>query len=305
MTPRPAHPVEFRLRPRGPFCLAASSRFVEAFPGGQGVGRADRLDLAFPLEGDWQTVGVRVTEEAGGLLATVVPPALVDVASVRGQVERILSLDVDATAFPRLGDTDPVVRDLQQRYPGLRPVQFHTPYEAAAWAIIGHRIRMTQAAVIRAHLAEELGEHVDFGDRVLPAFPAPDRLARLGPTRGLTERKVDQLRALGDAASAGQLDAARLRDQPRDEALRGLQELPGIGPFSAELILLRGAGDPDAFPLHERRLHRAMSAAYHLGDDSGVEALQQVAERWRPYRTWIALLLRTSTEDATSEIAAS
>ena len=77
--------------------------------------------------------------------------------------------------------------------------------------------------------------------------------------------------------------------------------LPGIGPFSAELILLRGAGYPDAFPTHEKRLHRAMAAVYHL--NPGPEALRAIADRWRPYRTWIALLLRAWLEDVTHEIA--
>jgi 3-methyladenine DNA glycosylase/8-oxoguanine DNA glycosylase len=39
------------------------------------------------------------------------------------------------------------------------------------------------------------------------------------------------------------------------EALAHLQRLPGIGPFSAQLILIRGAGHPDVFPSDERRLH--------------------------------------------------
>lgn len=73
---------------------------------------------------------------------------------MRRQVERILSLDVDGAGFPALGDRDRVVGDLQRRYPGLRPVQFHTPYEAAVWAIIGHSTQMTQAATIKARPTE-------------------------------------------------------------------------------------------------------------------------------------------------------
>ena len=88
----------------------------------------------------------------------------------------------------------------------------------------------------------------------------------------------------------------------RDEALAYLQQLPGIGPFSAELVLLRGAGDPDAFPRHEQRLHRAMAAAYGLGDAPDFDVLERVADRWRPYRSWVGLLLRNSPEDSTSLI---
>lgn len=284
----------FPLQPRGAFSLAASIRFVEGFPASQGAGADGQLHLAFPVESSWETVGVRVTHDApDGLRAAVVAnPDRVGLAAIRDQVERILSLDVDGTGFGAIGRRDPVVRRLQQRYPGLRPVQFHSPYEAAAWAIIGQRIRMTQAAAVKTRLAAEHGEPVDFGDQVLPAFPAPARLAELPLSKGLTERKVEQLRALGRAAGEGLLDAGRLRTQPRDEALATLQALPGIGPFSAELVLLRGAGEPDAFPAHEKRLHRAMAAAYDLGPDPDLDALRQVAQGWRPHRTWVAFLLR-------------
>jgi DNA-3-methyladenine glycosylase II len=297
----------FRIRARGPFSLIAATRFTEAFPAGQVDGDGDgdgRLELAFPADGDWTTVGVRVTSDRAGLLADVVAnPGAVPLGQIRGQVERILSLDVDGTGFPAVAERDPVVRDLQARYPGLRPVLFHSPYEAAAWTIIGQRIRMTQAAGIRIRMASQLGDSVDFGDRQLPSFPPPNRLAALREFPGLTARKIEQLQALGRAAAQGQLDATALRTRPPEESLAHLQTLPGIGPFSAELILLRGAGHPDAFPTHEKRLHRAMSAVYHLGPDPAPEVLQAIAARWRPYRTWTALLLRSWLEDVTHEIA--
>ncbi len=289
----------FRMRARGPFSLTAAARFTEGFPAGQGGGDRARLDLAFPAEGSWATVGVRVTEDRDGLLGEIVAnPGRLPRTDIQRQVERILSLDTDGTTFPDVGRRDPVVRDLQARYPGLRPIQFHSPYEAAAWTIIGHRIRMTQAAAIKNRLAEELGDRVDFGDRTLPAFPAPERLASLVPPQGLTAVKVDQLRALGRAAAGGLLDADLLRGQHREQALAHLRTLPGVGPFSAELILLRGAGDPDAFPAHEKRLHRAMATAYDLGPNPDVETLAAVAERWRPFRMWVALLLRAAQADA-------
>ncbi len=287
------------MRARGPFSLRSAARFVEGFPAGQGGGDAARLDLAFPAEYGWTPVGVRVTQDGDEVLAEVVAdPGAVPEKHLRGQVERILSLDVDGAGFPAVGERDPVVGDLQARFPGLRPVQFHSPYEAAAWTIIGQRIRTSQAAGIRTRLATDFGVPVDFGDRRLPAFPAPDRLAALPEFPGLTSRKIEQLRALGQATGQGRLDAGTLRGLPPGEASAQLQTLPGIGPFSAELILLRGAGDPDAFPLNEKRLHRAMAAAYRLGPDPEPAELQAIADGWRPYRTWVALLLRASADAA-------
>jgi DNA-3-methyladenine glycosylase II len=289
--------MAFALRPQGPFSLAAAAAFAEGFPGTEAEQRAaGELRFAWPVDDDWRTVAVALTQPAPdetvhGTFEGDPPPDLAERA--QREVERILSLDVDGRAFATLGERDPVVGALQRRFPGLRPVLFFSPYEAAAWTVIGHRIRMTQAAAVKQRLARELGEH--------GAFPAPARLAALeAPQRGLTERKVDQLRALGRAALEGALSRDRLRALGPDDAAQDLQRLPGIGPFSAELVLIRGVGDPDALPRHERRLARAARAAYDLPDGQDLEPL---AEAWRPYRAWVALLLRAWLEAETGEIA--
>jgi DNA-3-methyladenine glycosylase II len=297
----------FTLVPRGPFSLAASIKFLEGFtPASYGGSNDGVLELAFPVEGSWETVGVRVRQGSAGVTAEIVSPETPSpglVAEVRPQVERILSLDVDGSGFPAVGERDPVVGQLQRRYPGLRPVGFWSPYEAAAWTIIGHRIRITQATGIKARMAKELGEPVIFGGREVHAFPAPERLAKLGMFPGLAGRKPEWLRSVAQTAASGQLDAARLRAMSHEEAMADLKRLPGIGDFSAGLILLRGAGDPDAMPGQEPRLARAVALAYQLPGPATPEQLLQISENWKPYRTWVTLLLRAQLEYETGEIS--
>lgn len=292
----------FTLVPRGPFALAASIAFLEGFtPASYGGVPAGVLELAFPVEGSWRTAGVRVRQDDDGMVtAEIVSPAEPGpdlVADIRPQLERILSLDVDGSGFPAVGERDPVVGGIQRKYPGLRPVGFWSPYEAAAWTIIGHRIRITQAAAIKARMAERLGEPVSFGGRVVHAFPSPQRLAEVDAFPGLAGRKPEWLRSVARAALDGQLDAARLRAMPHEEAMADLKKLPGIGDFSAGLTLLRGAGSPDAVPGGEPRLARAVALAYDLPGPATPEQILAISENWRPYRTWVTLLLRTLLED--------
>lgn len=290
------------ITPRGPFSLAASARFLEDFAPARYQGApGGAIRLAFPADDGVSAVGAAVRQAADGtVLAEVTGDA--DPAAVRVQLARILSLDTDGSGFPRVAAADPVVAGLAARYPGLRPVCFGSPYEAAAWTVIGHRIRITQAAAIKARIAGQYGQQLTVGAAPLAAFPTPRALAGLAGIPGLPEVKTERLRTIASAALAGALDAGELRAMSAADALTHLRTLPGIGPFSAELILIRGAGHPDLFPACERRLHAAMADAYHL-DDPERGQLAELSARWAPYRSWVGLLLRVHREETTGEIA--
>ncbi|ANN15698.1 Fe-S cluster assembly protein HesB [Amycolatopsis orientalis] len=296
-----------RIPVRGPFDLEKSIRFLTDF---RPACRADAaaepgtLRLAFPVEAGWEHVGAAVRQRSPGSIEVEVFAEEALAVEVGAQVRRILSVDVDGVGFAKIGATDPVVGRLQRKFPGLRPVLFHSPYEAACWAILSHRTRMPNAAAVKRRLAEELGRPVDVGGRILRSFPAPDVLAGVEAGPGLTEAKAERLRAVANAAKDGLLDATYLRAMPVPEALRRLQRLPGIGPFSAQLILIRGAGHPDVFPGDEPRVQEAIRTAYDL-PRAETEELEELSMAWRPFRSWVAFALRNDREFRMREIGGS
>ena len=77
-------------------------------------------------------------------------------------------------------------------------------------------------------------------------------------------------------------------------------ELPGLGPFSADGVVVRGAGAPDVFPASEPRLHASMAELYGVTDPS-TAVLARIAQRWAPFRSWVAVLIRTARERRTAE----
>jgi DNA-3-methyladenine glycosylase II len=282
----------FALEPLGDFSLRAAARFWRGFtPGSQsGLDAEGHLHMAFPVEGSWATAGVCVRENDNTVVGRVYGD--VDIGVVRQQTARILSLDVDGRGFSDVGRRDPVAAKLQQRYFGLRPVCFYSAYESATWAMMSQRIRMQQAAAIKARLTQTYGEAVSIHGQPMRAFPGPQTLVGLQEFAGLFGSKVANLRAIGNAALAGDLDSAYLRSLPEAQALALLQGLPGIGPFSAQLILLRGAGHPDFLTLEERRFRAAATRAYGLDHEATDDDLRRISEPWRPYRTWMTFLLR-------------
>lgn len=173
---------------------------------------------------------------------------------------------------------------------------FYSAYEAATWAIISQRIRMPQAAALKARLSETFGELVSIHGQPLRGFPGPQVLAGLHEFVGLFGNKVANLRAIANAALAGELNSAYLRSLPDADALATLQVLPGVGPFSSQLILMRGTGHPDFLTFEEPRFRTAVTRAYRLAREASDDDLRRISEPWRPYRTWMTFLLRQEFE---------
>ncbi|MEO7588096.1 MAG: hypothetical protein ABIS84_08720 [Arachnia sp.] len=271
----------------GPWSLDTSKAFWEGFAPAALPTRGDEghLRTVFCVEGDWRRAEATVSQSGTTGRIELVGEGDLDAAA--RQVARFLSLDIDARGWPDVGRRDPVIADAQAQLPGLRPCGFHSPYEAAAWAVLSQRIRITQAAVLRDDLIRRHGEG--------GAFPPPQILRDID--LDLPGRKGEYLHAVADAALDGRLDGATLRALGAEEAVASVQEVKGLGPFAAELVVIRGANAPDALPHNEKRLDAEITERYGPGT-----SLADVSEAWRPFRSWAAVHLRTLREQRTHEI---
>jgi DNA-3-methyladenine glycosylase II len=283
----------FTLEPMGDYSLRESAGFIDAWheSPSKGSKTEGHLHLAFLSDNDWTPVGVCLTQDASGGV-TGVAYGNVGVDVVRSQTARILSLDVDGREWPEVAKRDPIVAPLQKMFPGFRPVNWSDAYEAAAWSLISSRIAMRQAQGIKERMCRELGPMVDIHGHLLYCFPAPEALIQMQTFKGLFGRKVEYLNALGRAALAGELDTEILRAMPREKALERLKRLKGIGDFGSQLIRLRALSAVDELPTAEPRLLNATRIAYELPNDPDIEELARIAEKWRPYRMWVAVCLR-------------
>jgi AraC family transcriptional regulator of adaptative response / DNA-3-methyladenine glycosylase II len=88
------------------------------------------------------------------------------------------------------------------------------------------------------------------------------------------------LAALGQAVDAGDLVLDPGAD--RDEARAALVALPGVGPWTADYVLMRGLSHPDVLLTTDLVLRRELDRR-GLGPDD--------TERWRPWRSYAGMHL--------------
>src|SRR4051812_20009695 len=144
----------FTIIPTGEFSLRQSAEF------GFGQRNSETFDgcmrLAFCQDDLATAVGVVVRQDAAGVHGEVFG-GNGDVAAIRAQVARVLSLDHDAAGFADVGHRDPVIGVLQEAAPGLLPPLFYSPYEAAVWSVLSARRPARQMSEVRRKLSETHG----------------------------------------------------------------------------------------------------------------------------------------------------
>jgi DNA-3-methyladenine glycosylase II len=284
-------PETFTIVPSGPFSLAEAIAF--GF-GQRDAAAGDIMRLAFCLDGYQHQVGVEVRQDQAGVHGTVYRPGGTDVDAVRRQVARVLSLDYDAAGFLQAGERDPVLGSVQAAAPGLRPPLFYSPYEAAAWAVLSVRRPPKQMAAVRERLSRAHGAVFELAGEQLAALPAPAQMLQVGSFPGIAADRIERLHGVARAAQEGRLDAAHLLGLGPGEAMVRLREIPGIGPFYSALIVIRGTGFADVLPAGEPKLLTLVEQLYNLPGPVSDGELRALAEAWKPFRTWAAVLIRAA-----------
>jgi DNA-3-methyladenine glycosylase II len=319
----------FFIKPHGPFSLARAATF--GFGQRENDGFDGVMRLAFCLDGYASHVGVEVRQDApapdsthpdapprdvapsGAESSGAAPPGAessgaephdgvvrctvhasgdVDLDRVRRQVARVLSLDHDGAQFLLVGERDPVIGRLQAAAPGLRPPLFYSPYEAGAWSILSSRRPARQMMEVRNRLNEAFGVTFDLAGRPLSAFPDPVALLDVESFPGIPDDKLRRLHGVARAALAGRLDVDYLQKLGPDQAMVDLQAISGIGPFYSALIVIRATGFADVLPDREPQVLALAARLYHLDATPHPDQFRQLAEPWRPFRTWSAVLIR-------------
>jgi DNA-3-methyladenine glycosylase II len=277
----------------GPFSLAAAASFGFGPSTGRPFPDARIMRLAFVADDLRHHVGVVLIQQSDGSLVAEVSGDG-EIGAAEAQVRRILSIDTDVTGWLAAGQADPVLGAVQADNSGLRPVLFHSPYEAAAWSVLSQRRNRAQSITVRRRLCEAAGVVFELAGQSESAFPLPERLLGVADFAGIEQPRLARLHGVARAALDGQLDASALRVLPADEAMAGLQRIKGLGPFYSMLVYLRSTGVTDGLALGEPRLAACVRHYYGLASTPDAIELERIAEPWRPFRTWAGVLFRAA-----------
>jgi len=218
-----------------------------------------------------------------------------DVESATDRVSWLLGVDQDLAPFYELGRADQAMAGLVEQFYGLHLPHTASVFEALVLAVLGQQISTSVARIIRTLLIETFGPSAEFDGEIYYAFPRPASIWASSPaelhTMKLTQRKSEYVHGLAGSALDPEMGLERLEELTDGEIVEKLVALRGVGMWTAQWALIRAVGRPDALPLGDLALRRVVSRLFMDGEDVNDAKVEEIAQRWSPYRTYATVYL--------------
>ncbi|MDF3382680.1 MULTISPECIES: DNA-3-methyladenine glycosylase [Sulfitobacter] len=144
--------------------------------------------------------------------------------------------------------------------------------------IVGQQVSVASARAIYARL-------------VAAGLDQPENVLRAGDdglrAAGLSRPKARYVLALAER----DFDFDALHGLPDDEAIAALVDMPGIGPWTAQIYVMFCLGRRDIFPSGDLALQEAARGLFDLPVRPSPKDLSAMAAAWSPWRSVAARLL--------------
>ena len=180
---------------------------------------------------------------------------------------------------------DPVLARLIDRRPDFDPRAWLAElppmdlFSALVFQVAGQQLSVQATRRTLARIGDLFGGRLPDPASLLRAEPADLRQA------GLSWRKIATLRDVAERLTDGRLDAAALGRLGDEEIIARLTEVPGIGPWTAQGVLIIALDREDVVLPGDLALRKAARTVYGLDHLPSEDEVLAIAEPWRPYRS--------------------
>ena len=282
-----------RLAVAAPFNLEATVRVLQRRPTNLiDVWEHERYRRALRIGGKLLLIEVanRGTIDLPDLRLSILPPDIS--SSERSEAARItvkmLGLRQDSSPCQRRAEATPALRGTALALRGMRAPRYPDFFEAFANIIPFQQLSLNAGMSVTRQLVQRFGDVLLLGGRRYFAFPGAEVIADIRTSSlkrcGLSAKKSLALRSIAKAIASGALSAREIERLSSSEALERLVQLPGIGPWSAALALLRGFGRLDVFPQADTGAESSLTTLMHLRSRA---SLARIADRFGECRGYL------------------
>jgi DNA-3-methyladenine glycosylase II len=217
-------------------------------------------------------------------------------ASVARYVREWFDLETDLTPFYELAGNDTLLKRAVTSFNGLRVMGIPDLFEAICWGVIGQQINLTYAYTLKRRLVEKFGRCVEYDGEQYWIFPPADVIAALTveDLDGLrmTVKKCEYLIDVAQLMVEGTLTKQLLLNTGNlKSAEKMLVKIRGIGPWTANYVLMRCLRFPSAFPIDDVGLHNALKHLMGTENKPTKEEILQLSANWAGWESYATFYL--------------
>ncbi|HEY2420248.1 MAG TPA: DNA-3-methyladenine glycosylase [Neobacillus sp.] len=217
-------------------------------------------------------------------------------ASVAEYVREWFDLDTDLVPFYELAQDDPLLKRAIDSFYGLRLIGIPDLFEAICWGIIGQQINLTFAYTLKRRLVEHFGRCVEHDGEQYWTFPTPEDIAGLTVEDlvglRMTVKKCEYLIDIAKLMVEGKLTKELLlATGNHKDAEKMLVKIRGIGPWTANYVLMRCLRFSTAFPIDDVGLHNALKHLLGAKNKPTKEEILRLAANWAGWESYATFYL--------------
>lgn len=217
-----------------------------------------------------------------------------ELAEATEQITRILGLDLDLRPLMEQAGDDPVLGSMLADHYGFKRLKGANLYEDAFTDIITTRISHKPTAKrMDQDIRKTYGSAFEYAGTVHYSYPRPERLLDVDPESfreyGVSKRKGEYITGMAKDIQEGKLDLEALEKMEPMEFYEEIQKVRGIGPSTAQTLMLARARPDAVFPALEKKgeekgMRRWIAYTYNRNpNELGDEDFQKLTENWRGY----------------------
>jgi DNA-3-methyladenine glycosylase II len=216
--------------------------------------------------------------------------------AVAHYVHEWFDLKRDLRPFYQLAESDELLRKAVNSFYGLRNMGIPDLFEALCWGILGQQINLTYAYTLKRRLVESFGRYVEYEGEFYWIFPTPEVTAKLtvSDLAGLrmTVKKCEFLIGIAQLLESGELTKEQLLKTGSVKAAeKMLVKIRGIGPWTANYVLMRCLRFPSAFPIDDVGLHNAIKLQLGMDKKPTKEELIKLSANWTGWESYATFYL--------------
>lgn len=204
-------------------------------------------------------------------------------------------LDNDLTLFYKMAKADPLLNMPAQKFYGLRVIGIPDLFEALCWGVLGQQINLAFAYSLKKQFVEGFGDSIEWNGKKYWVFPSYERIAQLTPADladiKMTLKKSEYIIGIAKLMASEELSREKLMKMNFKDAEKTLINIRGIGPWTANYVLMRCLRFQTAFPIDDVGLINSIKLLRNMDRKPTKDEIKEISLPWKNWESYATFYL--------------